>query len=273
MRFATGGRTLERLAGAGGGVRDGGGGGGGGREPRPPSHWPTIRSGFDPWRGGDEVADQEWLRSPAASLVREGLQQALLFPVARMIARPEVFGAEDLMHVPQPAVIAPNHSSDIDTPLILAGLPRSWRKRTVVGAASDRFYRRRVYAISSGLWINTFPFGRGSDLRGLADAAELLRAGHNVLLYPQATRSTAGQIEGFRAGVARLCLATGAPLLPVHVSGTALIMPASRGLTQRGRATVRFGRPLSALPGESADELMVRARAAITELGAHRPRG
>jgi len=261
VRFATGGRTLERLA----------GGGREGREPRPAARWPTIRAGSNPWRGGDEVADQEWLRSPVASLVREGLQQALLFPVARMIARPEVFGAEDLMQVPQPAVIAPNHSSDIDTPLILAALPRSWRNQTVVGAASDRFYRRRSYAINSGLWINTFPFGRGSDLRGLADAAELLRAGHNVLLYPQATRS-AGQIEGFRAGVARLCLATGAPLLPVHVAGTALIMPPSRGLTQRGRATVRFGRPLFAGPGESADELMMRARTAITELGARRPR-
>jgi 1-acyl-sn-glycerol-3-phosphate acyltransferase len=229
-----------------------------------------VRAGPDPWRGRDEVADQEWLRSPAASLAREGLQQALLFPVARLIARPRVFGAEDLLQVPQPAVIAPNHASDIDTPLILAALPRSWRARTVVGAAADRFYRRRFYAVSSGLWINTFPFGRGSDLRGLADAAELLRAGHNVLLYPQATRS-AGQSEGFRAGVARLCLATGAPLLPVHVAGTALIMPPSRGLTQRGRATVTFGRPILAEPGETPDELMDRARAAITELGSRRP--
>jgi 1-acyl-sn-glycerol-3-phosphate acyltransferase len=261
VRFATGGRTLERLAGSGGGDR----------QPRAPVRWRTVRAGANPWRGGDEVADQEWLRSPAACLVREGLQQTLLFPVARVIARPRVFGAEDLMQVPQPAVIAPNHASDIDTPLILAALPRSWRNRTVVGAAADRFYRRRAYAITSGLWINTFPFGRGSDLRGLADAAELLRDGHNVLLYPQATRS-AGQVEGFRAGVARLCLATGAPLLPVHVAGTSLIMPPSRGLTQRGRATVTFGRPLFAGPGETPDELMVRVRAAITELGTRRPR-
>ena len=71
-----------------------------------------------------------------------------------------------------------------------------WRSRTVVGAASDRFYRSHGTAILTALWINTFPFDRGGDLRGLASAAELLRSGHNVLLYPQATRS-AGQIEGF----------------------------------------------------------------------------
>jgi 1-acyl-sn-glycerol-3-phosphate acyltransferase len=259
MRFSAGGGMLERLAGPAPSSRP----------PGAPGRWRTVRAGGGPWAADAEVSDQEWLRRPAASLAREGLQQTLLFPLARVIARPRVVGAADLMHVPQPAVIAPNHASDIDTPLILDALPRAWRARTVVGAAADRFYRRRAYAVASGLWINTFPFDRGGDLRGLADAAELLRDGHNVLLYPQATRS-AGQFEGFRAGVARLCLATGAPLLPVHVAGTALIMPKGRGLTQRGRATVTFGRPIFPRPEETSDELIDRTRAAIAELAGRR---
>ena len=86
------------------------------------------------------------------------------------------------------------------------------------------------------------------DLRGLASAAELLRSGHNVLLYPQATRSS-GQIEGFRTGVARLAIATSTPLVPIHVGGSAMIMPKSRGLIQRGRTTVAFGRPIYPLRG------------------------
>jgi 1-acyl-sn-glycerol-3-phosphate acyltransferase len=258
MRFSSGAGRLERLA----------GGAPAGHGPSAPRRWPTIRTGGDPWATAGEVGDQGWLRHPAAALAREGLQQGLLFPLARTIARPRVVGAGDLMHVPQPAVIAPNHASDIDTPLILAALPRAWRARTVVGAASERFYRRRGYALASSLWINTFPFDRGGDLRGLADAAEHLRAGRNVLLYPQATRS-AGQVHGFRAGVARLCLATRAPLLPVHVAGTALIMPKGRGLTQRGRATVTFGRPIFPEPEETSDELIDRARAAVAALAGH----
>jgi 1-acyl-sn-glycerol-3-phosphate acyltransferase len=260
MRFSQAGSRFERLAGAAPSAR----------APRSPTRWRTVRAGGSAWPDGGETGDQEWLRRPAANAVREGLQQALLFPVARIIARPRVVGAADLMHVPQPAVIAPNHASDIDTPLILAALPRAWRARTVVGAASDRFYRRRTYALASGLWINTFPFDRGGDLRGLADAAELLREGQNVLLYPQATRA-AGQVEGFRAGVARLCLATGAPLVPVHVAGTALIMPKGRGLTQRGRATVTFGRPIFPEPGEESEELIARARLAVAALANRRP--
>ena len=100
-----------------------------------------------------------------------------------------MIGAEDLIHAPQPAILAPNHESDIDTPLVLLALPHAWRSRTVVGAASDRFYRKRGYAIAAGFWINTFPFDRGGgQRRGLAAAAAHLRDGRNVLLFPQGTR-------------------------------------------------------------------------------------
>ncbi len=153
---------LERLAGTASGVRGGRGG------DRPRARWPTQRTGRDPWAAG-EASDQAWLRRPAASLAREALQHALLFPAARALARPRIIGAEGLMHTPQPAVLAPNHESDLDTPLVLLALPRAWRSRTVVGAASDRFYRDRLHAVSAGLWINTFPFDRGGgQRRGLA---------------------------------------------------------------------------------------------------------
>ena len=260
MRFTTGGRLVERLAGPSAGG-----------PPRTPRRWRTIETGPDLWAHAGEADDQSWLRRPAAELAREALQQGLLFPLARTLARPHVIGADDLMHAPQPAIIAPNHASDIDTPLILAALPRAWRARTVVAAAADRFYRKRAYAVLAGLWINTFPFDRGSDLRGVAGAAELVRSGYNILVYPQATRS-AGQTEGFRTGVGRLCLATNAPLIPVHVGGTALIMPKGRGLIQRGSTTVSFGRPIFPRDGEHPRDLVDRAQAVIAALEASRAR-
>ena len=255
MRFAGGGRTLERLAGTPAP-----------RTRRTAGRWRTVRSGPDPWSASArEAPDQVWLRGAAPSRVRDVLQEGLLFPTTRFVAHPRVEGADDLAHAPQPAVIAPNHGSDIDTPLVLAALPRAWRSRTVVGAAADRFYRRGTYAVMSGLWINTFPFDRSGEGRGSAAAAEFLREGHNVLLYPQGTRS-AGQVQGFRSGVARLCVATGAPLVPVHVGGTALIMPKDRGLTRRGRATVRFGAPLVPHPGERPEDFLERTREAMSAM-------
>lgn len=252
MRFAGGKRGLERLAGT--------------RRRPPPvaSRWRQSSFGSaEVWKR--EVEDEAWLRGPIPSFAREALQQTLLFPLARTVANPTVVGADDLLHVPQPAVLAPNHSADIDTPLVLAALPRAWRAKTVVGAASDRFYRARKYALMTGLWINTFPFDRSGELRGLGDAAIFLRDGYNVLLYPQGTRSAA-QLDGFRTGVGRLCCATRVPLIPIHLGGTSLLMPKNRGLERRGKSTIQFGQPLYPGEGETPAEFTLRASEAITEL-------
>ena len=253
MRFAQGGRTLERLA-----------GGNATRRERTPRRWRTLTVGEDPWRE-TRAEDAPWLRERRPAMVREAAQQTLLFPATRFLAKPQVIGAHDLIHAPQPAILAPNHESDIDTPLLLLALPHAWRMRTVVGAASDRWYRKRAYGLIAGFWINTFPFDRGGgQRRGLAAAAQHLRQGRNVLLFPQGTRG-AGP-EGYRAGVAELALAANVPVVPVHIEGSALVMPKGRGVNRRARTRVTFARPLHPRSGETADELTVRLRTAIEAL-------
>jgi len=250
MRFASGGRRLEKLAGANAS-----------RRPAAPRKWRTLAAGRDPWSGRG-VEDQPWLRERKPALLREVAQQALLFPATRAVAMPTIVGAQDLIHAPQPAILAPNHESDIDTPLVLLALPHAWRSRTVVGAASDRFYRKRAYAIAAGFWINTFPFDRGGgQRRGLAAAAAHLREGRNVLLFPQGTRG-AGP-EGYRAGVAELALTASAPIIPVHIEGSALVMPKGRGLNRRAKTKVTFARPLHPRAGETPQELTARLHDAI----------
>ena len=64
----------------------------------------------------------------------------------------------------------------------------------------------------------------------------------------------------------------GTPLIPVHVSGTALLMPKGVGLRRRGQTRVRFGQVLHPDPEESAQEFTARAAESIALLEHVRPR-
>ena len=86
------------------------------------TRWKPSRIGAEAWQTLDRAGDQHWLRGRAGNLARETLQKTVLFPATRFVARPTVRGADDLHATPQPAIIAANHSSDLDTPLILDAL-------------------------------------------------------------------------------------------------------------------------------------------------------
>ena len=63
--------------------------------------------------------------------------------------------------------------------------------------------------------------------------------------------------------MAELALTADASIIPIHITGSALIMPKNRGLNRRARTTVTFARPLHPRPGESAAELTRRLQDAI----------
>jgi 1-acyl-sn-glycerol-3-phosphate acyltransferase len=67
----------------------------------------------------------------------------------------------------------------------------------------------------------------------------------------------------YYAAVAELALTAGAPIIPVHIEGTALVMPKGRGLNRRAKTKVTFARPLHPRPGETPQELTERLHDAI----------
>src|SRR4029077_9077603 len=78
---------------------------------------------------------------------------------------------------------------------------------------------------------------------GLRRAAGLLQRGRNVVLFPEGTRSTTGEIAPFKPGIGVLARA-GATVVPVGIAGTRDILAKGRMLPRRAPVVVTFGAPL-----------------------------
>lgn len=146
---------------------------------------------------------------------------------------------------PGPCVIVANHSSHADTAALIAAL--SARRQPAVAAAADYWFRGGVRPAICRALCAAFPVRRsGGGSRDLAAAVRLLAAGHDVIVFPEGTRSRDGQTGDFHRGAARLAAAAGAPLVPAGISGTrALLPPGGPTRPHRTAVTVRFGAPLT----------------------------
>jgi 1-acyl-sn-glycerol-3-phosphate acyltransferase len=200
--------------------------------------------------------DVPWARSWLAGLVRESFMRFVLNPIMDYYTRRWATGRDKIASVRGPVILVANHASHLDTPVILSALPRRLRKRTVVAAAADYFYRNRAVAWLVSLVFNTTPIERkgGGMSKNGSHLDELLDDGWNLLLYPEGTRSRDGLPGRIRRGAAVLAAAHNLTIVPIRVSGTREAMPPGRLwpkrlhsslLSRRHRITVSFGDPIS----------------------------
>ena len=178
----------------------------------------------------------------------------------RGVYRLEVTGAESLPAT-GPVLIAGNHDSVLDGIVLGAAVERDL---CFLGKAELWRFRPLAWVLDG---IGAIPIERGrGDLEALARARRALESGQAVAIFPQ------GSVHGdrrWRRGAARLALATGAPIVPVRLVGTA------RALSRRriGFPQVRIivGEPILVAPTpddpDAATELTERLRLAVESLG------
>ena len=154
--------------------------------------------------------------------------------IVRWLYRIEVVGGEN---IPQAGgcIIASNHESLTD-PFIL-GIATT--REIHFMAKSELFANRAMAATFRSL--GAFPVERGGgDRAAIGEAAELLRRGEVLGIFPQGTHKQHLERRWHR-GAARLALVTGAPIVPVHLTGT-------RGKPLRTRVRIAVGEPIHVEP-------------------------
>jgi 1-acyl-sn-glycerol-3-phosphate acyltransferase len=201
-------------------------------------------------------------QAPGAGVARRVFLGGVLRPAIKHYVHPEVVGLENLAEQDPPLILAANHSSHMDTPLMLNSLPKELRRKTLVAAASDYFFSSRARGFFVSVAIGAVPMDRRAVSKQSMDEAEQLLADKWCLvIYPEGSRTLDGRLYRGKTGIARLALSAHAPIVPVGIAGTYDVMPAGRSWPVAGPVQVRFGKPLTfdRYRLGVADQLVLRA--------------
>jgi len=183
----------------------------------------------------------------------------------------EVMGRE---HLPTEGsyVLVANHTSHLDTLCLLSVLPLKKLHRAFPAAAADYFFTSVPRIAMAAVVVNALPFDRKIHIhQSLSLCKELLvNPGNILILFPEGTRSTTGEIGEFKPGIGLLLAGTDVPVLPCHLAGTFEAWPKGRMLPRPGRLWLTIGAPRSYAtlrPGkESALQICQDLRQAVVEL-------
>jgi 1-acyl-sn-glycerol-3-phosphate acyltransferase len=175
---------------------------------------------------------------------------------AVLVGRFKVIGASNIPPT-GPAIIACNHVSYLDPPALGCAI----RRPIAYMAKTELFEIPVLGPLIRGL--GAFPVDRSrGDVAAIKQAAEVLRSGAMLGIFPEGTRNLDGTVKP-QLGVALLASRTGAPVVPAYLSGTAQAQ-------RLAKVTVVYGEPVRFEPGRKArredlakwtDDLMSRIHA------------
>src|ERR1035437_9563934 len=193
----------------------------------------------------------------------------LLYPVVMWILRAGVRAAgirvdvTGLDHVPAgvSCIFLSNHVSNLDPPVLLPALP---------GMSSVLLKEElmRIPLLGTAMRMARFiPVERGSRRdaaqASVTAAAAALRSGLHILIFAEGTRSKDGRLAAFKRGPFYLAMETGAPIVPIVISGTQTMMRKHSAAIRPGAARIEFLPPIYPGQFESREELMRAVRAAM----------
>ena len=158
--------------------------------------------------------------------------------VYRLYFRWRVFNPERVP-LTGPVILAANHASFIDPPLVGAGI-----KRDINYLARESLFRFPVVGWVLHKW-NSVPVDReGGGAKGLKAILDRLLAGGAIILFPEGTRTRDGKLQPARSGIGLTVIKSTAPVVPVRVFGTYEAFGRHMRVPHPHRIMVKYGKPM-----------------------------
>ena len=156
----------------------------------------------------------------------------------------EIVGQENL-RTNRSLVIVANHCSHIDTLCLLAALPLRKLHRAFPAAASDYFFQSIPRLWAAAILVNALPFARQARVRqSLSLCRELLaNPGTILIIFPEGTRSTTGDVGEFKSGIGALVAGRDVAVAPCFIDGSFQAWPKGKRFPRPRKVRLIVGTP------------------------------
>lgn len=166
--------------------------------------------------------------------------------------------------VPDNAIIVANHQSNLDPAWLLNALPFRLRKRLFIIGKKELSFLRYPLAGAPLLFVDR----RGNVVPALKAAADILRCGGSLVIFPEGTRSRDGAMGKFKSGAAYLAKNLGKKIIPVTIDGSFEVLPRGRVIPRffsGSRAILTIGEPVDPGCFDSVEALNDHLRRVIAK--------
>ena len=171
--------------------------------------------------------------------MKKKILQSIVRILLRTITKTEYI---DIENIPTQGgvIFAINHLSYVDTPLLLVNPVRPDITALVTTKYEDKAFIGWFVRSAEGIWINRDV----ADFSAIRDASKALKKGLALGIAPEGTRSKTGKMQKAKPGTVMIALKTGAPILPVGITGSETALQ-DLAHFRRPRMTIRFGKPFT----------------------------
>ena len=167
-------------------------------------------------------------------------------------------------------VVMPNHLSTVDIWAIFLAVPVPLRFIAKKQLGQIPLFG---WAMRAGRFLFIDRQNAASARRTIDQAADRIREGRSVVIFPEGTRSRDGQLGPFKKGGFHLAINSGADVVPVAIRGTREVMPRGSFLIYAGTVDIEIGEPISTagLGADDRQALLDKTRARVAQMLGEEP--
>lgn len=232
-------------------------------------------------RNSKQFAPPRWNRLLPVRLFRFAALHTVILPLFRHYLPLTVHGVEHFAALRTPVLFAANHSSHLDTPALLAALPRRWRSKVAPAMVQERFqayfapaghplrdrYTSGLHYFLACALFNAYPLPQrmGGIRSFLQYTGELVDRGFSPVIFPEGRRTPDGRLLPFKPGVGLMAVRLQIPVVPVFIRGLFEVFSLHDDWPKPGPVKVFFGKALR-LHGEDHEKATRKIEQAVRAL-------